>query len=98
MSAPGEAVSLAAKRMQRHPAPKPPINSLCNSDEPEDVLAAAGAVVGFVRAVFMSQTSDRERNSDDFNNGMVYVLEMVRAAMTYASDLCAHKGQCQRQD
>jgi len=88
MSTPGEAVSLAAKRMQRHPAPKPPINSLCNSDEPEDVLAAARSVVEFVRAIHLSEAMDTERDSREYRGGLIYVLNTVAAAMEYASALC----------
>lgn len=69
-----------------------PVSYLCTSNEPEDVIAAAGDVTRFLQLAARENSEDHEA----FKQGLDWTLGIVCDALSYAGQLLANREEASR--
>lgn len=84
----------AGKRPARKPSrPRPPINGMCISNCPEDVLYQAQQVVRFLQLTQRLDDNDGEPAMRAYREGQDVILGLLGDALAHASAMCSQQRQ-----
>ncbi len=75
------------KRGRRRSKLRPPVNTLCQADDPGDVLFATRKVVRFLQLTQRMKPTGDEPAMEDYREGQDWILGMIADALEYAGDM-----------